>query len=85
MPKAKVRVKGAVRNTLARVIRSKFRIGGRKSGKSANLMSTADLVEAYGKDQNTKFKGNIMTVLRNRGADIASLFTVNEDENEAVA
>ncbi len=65
MPKMRVRAKGASRAS-AIVIRSKFRIGSRKGGKSALFMSTEDLQKVLADNKKSKFHPNARHVLNLR-------------------
>jgi len=69
MPKMKRRAKGA-RASSATVIRSKFRIGTRKGGKSALQMSSDDLKAVLNDTNKTKFHSNAISVLRMRGIEV---------------
>ena len=66
MPKLRIRAKGQARSA-ALVARRKFRVGRRKSGKSALLMSTAELLIALENSEYSRSKNNINAVLRMRG------------------
>lgn len=51
-------------------VASKFRIGNRKSTKSANAMSNAALLAELENNNHRKSKNKIIAVLRNRGVAI---------------
>ena len=61
---------------------SKFRIGNRKSTKSANGMSTQALKDELNNPNHKKARNKIIAVLRNRGVEIdwpQKLVSVNND------
>ncbi len=68
MPKNRTSVK-TERGT--KVIRppSKFRIGNRKSGRSALLMTTAELLKELESTNNKRGHDKVRTVLRQRGVE----------------
>lgn len=65
MPKARIR-KSKDRNARTVPVKVSHKIGGRKSAKSAHMMTTADLLETYENTPRKKDKAKIATVLRQR-------------------
>jgi len=51
---------------------AKFRVGNRKSGRSALIMTTADLLKELTSGNNKRAHDKIRTVLNKRGVDFKS-------------
>ena len=81
MPKAKFRAERGS-NAVARTY--KYKLGNRKSSKSAHTVSTPELIEMYNSGKAPKDKPKIAKVLLLRGVNLAEPFVEEEavTENE---